>query len=564
MSDSRHVPLMFQAQIEGRCQLQKLQDLRGTDRRQQQIYDWTDEWIEAVDEEHTPAFTQNVKTQSSKISWRLVSNSGQEESLIRPIFGARGWSYFPGSSMKGVFLRACSETESFRYCGGVDANEDLRPGILRFHGGYPKGVNWLDRSLVDIVHPQEAWQVVDQSDHSALAQISLYQPTLNFGISSAIALEESEWNHIWEIWRSALRKGIGSRVSAAYGRVKSSSDDRFLSVGLAGEGVAPRRIDGSGEFRPNLFKAALRGHTLRLFSGITNDATALHLTQMLWGGIPNGGEQTSATVGFLGIDFSAVSSNLDDLELYEYRNDRGRGAMPIYDISDSTLQILLMRGLSEQDSKSLVTQLLKFAMLLGGFGKSWRRINHRQFFKSYIADGQGNYVNPMIGCHWQFTEKSQKLYIPVNDLENDISSFLDKLVRYLPRFSRDFSHSSPLLRQATAARSHAREAWSKGNVEVWGRITDGATSEAVRWFHGHYSGDRGIYKSILTGKLGKIGRIWHRMYPRYLQNEAGGLVATPDFVELLTIFPNRSGNEREKTQDFLDFLGDETDFQQLW
>ena len=53
--------------------------------------------------------------------------------------------------------------------------------------------------LVDIVHPQQEFQVEKQIIHSAFVQFSLYQPTLVFGISSNQKLGETEWEEIWQI-----------------------------------------------------------------------------------------------------------------------------------------------------------------------------------------------------------------------------------------------------------------------------------------------------------------------------------------------------------------------------
>jgi CRISPR-associated protein Cmr6 len=243
--------------------------------------------------------------------------------------------------------------------------------------------------------------------------------------------------------------------------------------------------------------------------------------------------------------------------------------MPLYDTGETLLNILLLnnnlskqvlkqeRQLSEQDCKNLrifITQLVKFSMLLGGFGKSWRRIDHRLFFPNYLNR------KPMIGCHWEFTEESHKRYVvSVNQL-TDITSFLDGLQRKVAGF--------PLLREIKGSKpqGYLREAWQKGNVEVWGRIADDEDdSLAIRWFHESYQSGKSIQRSELTGKMGQIGRIWHRMYPRY-RKRGEELVDTGEYVELLTIFPNRSGKAEEvqKTEHFLKFLKDSSDFIQLW
>lgn len=573
MSDCNDVPLMFQAQIRGRSNIQKLEYLKETKKPQQQAYDWFDQWEKACDTDNVPNFDKQIQTREYTFTWRMVTNSGQDGGVIRPVIGQRGWAYFPGSSMKGAFRRDCSTEEQLRYCGG-EKDGEIYPGILRFHGGYPKNTEWLNSSLVDVVHPQEDWQVKDQSSHSALIQISLYQPTFVFGISSTkLSENDPEWERIWEIWQIALERGIGSRVSAGYGQIKTHKANRLLAIGLRGQGLSSKRINNVGEFRPNIFKAALRGHTRRLFSGITDDVTTERLTKQLWGGF----EGKKAIIGLLGIAFNA--SDLDDEEIYVYTD----GQMPIYETGDSSLSILIMQKISDTNRKNLrlwVTHLVKFAMLLGGFGKSWRRVDHRLFSHSkelprYLTNSQGKNINPMIGCHWTFSELSKSLYIPIERLE-DITKFLDglyeKTQKLLEKKALDFLKKS--IYPINPPTDNIREAWRKGNVEVWGRIAKRANDcRAIAWFHGAYQGEKSIKASELTGWSSRndrqpktlIGRIWHRMYPRY-EKHGDELVDTGEYVELLTIFPNRSGNEEEiqKTQDFLNFLKTSTDFTQLW
>ena len=536
--DSNRIPLMFRAQVEGRSQIQRL--IPGEPR--QQAYDWTDEWIEGASRE-VPQFGKEVRTKEYKITWRMVANSGQDEGVIRPVIGAKGWPFYPGASMKGAFLRACTDEEGLRYCGGQVSKKETQPGILRFHGGFPKDWNWTQKPLVDVVHPQQEWQIQAQAKHSAFIQISLYQPTLVFGISSTEALDDTEWQRIWLLWQTAMERGIGSRVSAGYGQTKAHGSSKLVSVGLQGQGLASQLVDKTGEFRPNTFKAALRGHTLRLFSGITDQETAQALTKELWGGLAG---KKGAIVGLLGVAFNPIEL---EVTRYSYRNSD----MPIYELFDGMLTLLLMRSVSEKQQKNLkilVIQLVKFAMLFGGFGKSWRRVDHRLVFPNYLI---GN-ANPMIGCHWQFTERSQRLYCPVNNL-SDVTDFLTNLDKTLKSWLK-FKKKQP-----SDTVSDWREVWHPEKVQVWGRIAKNQSdSDAVRWFHGSYLGERSIKGTELTGKLNRIGRIWHRMYPRYITAGDGTPQATEEYIELLTIFPDQS----DKTKDFLAFLDSDSRFRKLY
>lgn len=174
--------------------------------------------------------------------------------------------------------------------------------------------------------------------------------------------------------------------------------------------------------------------------------------------------------------------------------------------------------------------------MLGSFGKSWRRVDHRLFYPGYFHRND----KPMIGCHWSFGKESENLYITAASLDN-IRKFLQEIQPKLKELL-DIKTGNPV--------TDWREAWNMEKVQVWGKLQKSQTSEAVHWFHGAYSGNKSIKGTELTGKIGQIGRIWHRMYPRYVSKD-GNLFNPPNhYVELLTIFPDDS----QTTKDFLKFL----------
>ncbi len=141
------IPLMFRAQTKGRSQLQYIDSKKDENDSQK----WVKEWIERVDE-NPPQFGQEVKTKEYQISWRFVTNGGQDEGIIRPVMGAYGIPFYPSSSMKGAFCQACTPEQKQRYHLEKDSDN---PSLLRFHGGYP--VNDWTENLLDIVHPQQGW-----------------------------------------------------------------------------------------------------------------------------------------------------------------------------------------------------------------------------------------------------------------------------------------------------------------------------------------------------------------------------------------------------------------------
>lgn len=550
------VPMMFRAQIGGRCQPQRIVDNRDTG-EPQDAERWTKEWVERVYPQG-PTFSDRVQTRNYDLSWRFVTNGGQDDGMIRPVIGAMGWPFYPGSSMKGLFRQACTAEQAKRYCGD---EKKLDPGemSLRFHGGYPIDDRWQE-NLLDIIHPQQDRQVKQEKRTSAFAQISLYKPTLKFGISSLSSLPSEEWDTIWAIWEKAMDRGLGCRVSAGYGQVTEVQGDVLCSFRLRGQGQAAKLIDGTGEFRPNVLRAAVRGHALRLFGGLTDGATAEQVVMELFGGIPREG----AVVGLLAIAFGESALTVEPF-------GQGSYAQPAYRV-EGELRWLVTRSLSAEERealKVLVRQLTQFAMLLGGFGKSWRRVDHRLCFPEYYDQGS----NPLIGCHWQWLwESPQELrrMNPVMKLEG-VAPFLEEV--------RQSARAWMALRGVRPNPSRSaewREAWHPGRVQVWGRVAEEMEDcEAVRWLHGPYQrADRvirrpelSIYQSSVTGQMGQMGRLRHRMYPwlRVVKDPKNDdqpkVINTRKFLELLTLFPDGS----EEMDDFLVFLsGSPGGFVRLW
>jgi CRISPR-associated protein Cmr6 len=560
------VPLMFQAQAKGRSQLQYIDPKKTPE--EQDSYKWASQWTDKA-YPHPPEFGSETSTRTYQIEWRFVTNGGQYEGIIFPALGAFGLPFYPGSSMKGAFCQACTEDQKQRY--RLTKNDD-EPSLLRFHGGYPIN-NWKE-NLVDIVHPQQGWQVKTPNTHekprgeTGFALISLYRPVINFGISSL--LRETNWQEIWEIWEKALGYGIGCRTSNGYGMPKERLNEigevdcripfqgQFLyKAYLKGEGQAPTLIDKTAEFRHNIFRGSLRGHALRVFGGLTNSQAAEELVENLFGGIQDGGTQ-----GLLTCVFQASS-----LELNRFTQGYDE---PTYKVAGE-LQWLLMspRQLNEIQQevlKKLLKALMQFAMLFGGFGKSWRRSDHRLFYEEYY---RGNRPKPLIGCHWRWDNKSLGNAVGVRSLDR-VAPFINKVRQIASEWMR-LNGVQP----DENIYSDWREVWHPENVEVWGRLAEGKDAEAIKWLHEPYQQanrqfrevEKRIKNSSVTGQISQIGRLWHRMYPVVKlvddpKNPGKNIPRlTANYLELLTIFPDDSS----ECEDFLQFLDSEPEgFQRLW
>jgi CRISPR-associated protein Cmr6 len=545
---ARLVPMMFRAQIVDRCQLQRIPNPR--EHRESDILPWAREWTQEVYPE-LPITNGKVREEKYQINWRMISNSGVDDAIIRPVIGARGWPYYPGSGMKGVFRRACTKDQSDRYCGEKKSKNDYEPGILRFHGGYPIDDSWQD-GLVDIVHPQQSKQVGIEGRGSAFAMISLYQPTLRFGISSTIDLDQAEWDEIWKIWDKAIQKGIGGRISSGYGQTNTRSETPLIyRCQLKGRGQAAKLLDGSGEFRPNIFRASLRGHALRIFGGLTDASSAQKLVGELFGSIDRGGLEGLLSLNFIEEDVTQSTFAAET-----------RWEQPSY-MAAGEINWHLTGKLDPERClalKNLVTALTHFAMILGGFGKSWRRADHRLFFEEYYSDND----KPLIGCHWQWADDLT--------LQEDRLWHSYKLEQIQPRIDK-FRQAALTWMELQGSQPKAstewRESWHPDRVQVWGRIAeDKDHSIAIDWLHGSYCNPSTIKGSQLTGQMGTVGRIWHRMYPVIAlgKNEANPkqpiVKRRNQFIELFTIFPD---TDIPQSQPFLTFLKEEqNDFTKVW
>jgi len=359
---SRRVPREYRAQAPGRCQRQYI---KSKDPQSSDLYLWIQEWVERVDRRSLFS-TGGLHTTEIQIDWRLISNSGVDEGIIRPVIGAGGWPLIPGSSIKGLFRRVCPAARLQRWCGSPCASGDLSPGILRFHGAWPTDVGWSN-GLLDVAHPQQNWQVGfnnGRDPHSAFGVVSLHQPRLQVGLSSTDpSISAAEWEAIDHTLRLALQQGIGGRTCVGYGSSGSIDGDLIFQCGLSGQGPAAKLLDGTAEFRPTMFRAAIRGMALRLFAGVSDANTAMGVVDRLFGSLSGPEGQN---VGLLATAYTDAST-----ELGAY--GQGTWKQPTY-ATNGRLQWRVTRACREGENDELLRDLLAalhgLTMTLGGFGRA--------------------------------------------------------------------------------------------------------------------------------------------------------------------------------------------------
>jgi len=512
------IPMMYRAQIEGRCSLQ----FAG---RNDDLERWREEWVDLKNGK--PRYTKvspeiglqsNIYRIAVQFPFRLISNCGQD-SIIRPIMGKNGIPVVSGSSVKGAFRRACNESQKQKYCGN---EKDLAPSDrgLRFHGAYPVG-DWsgsheikirkhgkddseIRYRMLDVVHPQQERQVGSDKKQSAtaLASVSLYQPKMIFEFSGA-ALTDDDWKEVENIFWKAIALGIGGKTSTGYGLGgyndfrPASVPNSKVSVALIGQGVSPTLRSDEPEFRPNLFKASLRGHFQRLLAGVISDRQRLDVeVNRLFG--------SSADIGALQL----VWQQQKDVTYGDYgltKTFKAEGIL--YLDSDCVADVALME------------HGLQFAYVMGGFGKSWRRASHQVFHKTYKKFE--------IGCHWELAS-TDRSWLKVRSVV-ELKSFLEDLHGfYISKFGGGKANSL-----------NWRESWHPDRVTVYGKVV--SESSVIQLFHDpKFKTTPAIGGRIIVQKFSKKTRkmedteqlvfshVWHRMLP----------IGDGQFLEIVTVFHN--------------------------
>ncbi|WP_146134524.1 RAMP superfamily CRISPR-associated protein [Aphanothece minutissima] len=524
------VPMEYRAQIRNRCQRQHASSGHASR--------WVQEWTGSSSSQF-PFSVANLRHYHVQIEWRLITNSGIDAGFIRPVIAAGGWPFLPGSSIKGLFCRACSSLQppatAERWCGsslaGSSTSKSLKPGILRFHGAWPTNANWRER-LLDVAHPQQNWQLWDpiknrQSNrwdpkikHNANALISLYQPELLIGLSSSEPdVAEEEWTQIELTLRAALLQGIGGRTCAGYGSTGRLADNVFFECKLEGQGRASSLLSGKvGEFRPNIFRAAIRGMALRLFGGLCSAEHARRAVGRLFGAIdPRDGGQQRGLLDSVFADYQA--------EVRPWGDDRNPSH--VYAVSGTLQWRLTCNDLEPSEQKclhTLVAYLHALTFSLAGFGRGWRRPDHFIFFPEYYHQSK-----PAIGCHWQWSDASILKQHP--DFVVRTPHDLGNLLRVARRSAAAWLVRDKIVPRDGIGRVVAswREVIHPTWMNIWLRESRSAQDAMViHWFHqspdtqnyGHMD-PRRLKGTSLAGRVqrdrndspSEVGRVWNRMLP---------------------------------------------------
>jgi CRISPR-associated protein Cmr6 len=338
--------------------------------------------------------------------------------------------------------------------------------------------------------------------HNANAIVSLYRPLLRLCLSSTQHLDDEEWLAIDATLKQALEGGIGGRTVAGYGSTGTIEGEVLFQCGLEGQGPSaklllktPEHPTGVPEFRPTMFRAAIRGMALRLFGGLTDEQTAKEVVNRIFGSVDGKGD-----VGLLATAYTDSTVNLG---FY----GRGGWAQPIYTTSGQ-LQWRLTKACRTKEEERLLSDLLAtlhgLTMSLGGFGRGWRRPDHRIFLPDY--------GRTPIGCHWQWLNLST---LPP-EIRVQSAAELSRLLTNSRKLAEHWLKTSLL---QVCGPASWREVLHPEQMRIWCRVASGPDdAEVIHWFHRPRDGEpardpRELRKSVLAGQVNQVGRIWNRLLP---------------------------------------------------
>lgn len=338
--------------------------------------------------------TQKLANETVKVKfpWRLrVGGTRGFRELLLPVFHPiYGVPYIPSSSLKGA-MRAIAlqdksnKSEVERLLGSLDNGI----GCVQIFDAFPTA----PCLSVDIANPQWHWQqneVKYKSEPHFL--LSMKQPEFVIGLShTSRGKNVNQLNDLQIVknWlEKALALGIGSRVSAGYGKTVLSASlaySSFHDFQLWTQGIYGADTKTS-EFRPVALRGMLRYWFRALALGIYSPSDAKKLEAILFGTIDPKSQEGSIRIG---IEWVKAENNPP----YFYKGK------------------ILLESKAEQHL-TLIEKVLYLSSHIAGIGRGSRRPLHWNSGR-------------MRGCHWELSQN--KLPCNQQSWEELIKQTLDVL-----------------------------------------------------------------------------------------------------------------------------------------
>lgn len=417
--------------------------------------------------------------------------------LLLPVFHpVYGVSYIPSSSLKGAVRAWARQHQPAETVNRLLGTLDDGLGCVQILDAFPT----KPCLSVDMANPQWSWtnnQVKYKPEPHAL--LSMQEPELVIGLARTSRGNAEDVQKVKGWLEQALGAGIGSRVSAGYGRTSLRPGLRYSSshdFGLWTQGMygafppsKENKRQGNAEFRSSAIRGMLRYWFRAIALGLYDANTCQQLETQLFGNLSQEGSIR------IGVESEAKMSD----RAYVYNG-----------------KILLEA--KQQSHLALIEKVLHLSSHLGGVGRGARRPLHWNSGR-------------MRGCHWQIAD----MRLPYNQqawqefLAEVRNSFLavqtprgsvgsgnpgnpgNRNQDVLNRHARIYLVSCPRMKHPSAVRNWAQE----GNKSL-------VTGNALDLLYSNNN-----FKGV------------NRQAPEKPGNpKVGGDLGTPSFVVIKSNFPN--------------------------
>jgi CRISPR-associated protein Cmr6 len=317
-----------------------------------------------------------------------------------PIYG-----YVPAASIRGLVRAWAQQHLGIRsrmqeLLGWQNNDGEISTGKIEFLDAFPIEPTKL---TLDIVNPQQDFQVFHQGQSTPLSFYTLGNGNEDIQIKIAIQgvagkASPADVTEVWGWVQQALSlQGLGSRRASGYGAVTAPTDfkptidlpklpegysSKILSFTLYSQGNAGPDMK-EPEFRPAHWRGWLRSWLLRFLLGVMSVEDAKYTVGELLGTLQDSSDGKGRK-GCVSIRLTKGLSWGEPSEAERFKRFyRWQGSLKITAPKEILNEIIL--------------PIVKFAVMLGGVGRGWRRPLHL-----FVMNNGSQAAR---GCHVTFTHK---------------------------------------------------------------------------------------------------------------------------------------------------------------
>ncbi|MEH2410142.1 RAMP superfamily CRISPR-associated protein [Nostoc sp.] len=324
--------------------------------------------------------------------------------------------YIPGASIRGL-VRAWAKKRPdilprMYELLGYQNNDTITAGKIEFLDAWPDKATKL---TLDIVNPQQKFQVYHQGQSTPLSLYTMGDGKNDIPVKVAIRgipgrVTDAEVSEVWEWVQQALSLyGVGSRTASGYGTLKFSNsfqptsdpncavkqfDFSLYSQGNAGPNMQTM------ELRPSHWRGWLRSWILRFLLGVMSQKDAEKTVGELLGTL-----EPESRKGCVRLEMLKSSTwgdrSTDRPDFYTWK-----GKIQISAPNDILNKIIL--------------PIIRFAVMVGGVGRGWRRPLHVFYMSNGRAAARGTLLTL---THKVRNQSTQKLEIKPYVLPLDVAAW---------------------------------------------------------------------------------------------------------------------------------------------